>query len=89
MSSGAHGLKLFPAETFSPAHIRTLRSVIAAESQFFRSAASGESIAKYMAAGASGFRIGGQLFRSEIGDDALRAAAQEFIFSRREIAANS
>src|SRR5882672_6825919 len=57
-SSGAHGLKLFPAETFSPAHIRTLRSLIATEVPIFPvGGIRPESMAKCMAAGASGFGI--------------------------------
>ncbi len=80
MRSGAHGLKLFPAEAFAPAYVKSLRSVIPEEVPIFPvGGIRPESMAPYMSAGASGFGIGSQLFRPDLDDDALRAAAGSFI----------
>ena len=86
MRSGAHGLKLFPAEAFAPAYVKALRSVIAAEVPIFPvGSIRPQSMAPYVDAGASGFGIGGQLYRPEIEDDALRVAAGSFIAAWYEI----
>jgi 2-dehydro-3-deoxyphosphogalactonate aldolase len=86
MRSGAHGLKLFPAETFAPAYVKALRSVIPAEVPIYPvGGIRPESMAPYMESGASGFGIGSQLYRAEIEDDALRAAAGSFIAAWYEI----
>jgi len=86
MRSGAHGLKLFPAETFAPAYVKALRSVIPAEVPIYPvGGIRPESMAPYVSAGASGFGIGSQLYRPGVDDETLRAGAKAFIAAWRAI----
>ena len=81
LEAGASGLKLFPAEMISPAAVKALRAVIAADVALLPvGGITPQNMADYRAAGASGFGIGSALFKPG------RAAA-EVALSARDFAA--
>ena len=64
LEAGASGLKLFPAEAASPAVIRAVRAVLPPKVPLFAvGGVSAANMGDYLAAGASGFGIGGSLFK--------------------------
>lgn len=87
LESGASGLKLFPAEAASPAVIKAVRAVLPSEVPLLAvGGISAANMGDYLAAGASGFGIGGSLFKpgkplGEIAADA-RAIVAAFKASR-------
>src|SRR5258705_873691 len=66
LQAGATHLKLFPAVSHSPQHLRALRSVLPGEARVFPVGGIGaQDILPWMAAGAAGFGFGSELFRPE------------------------
>ena len=64
LKAGARFLKLFPAASYGPGHLRALRSVLPADIPVFAVGGVGpEALAVWQAAGADGFGIGGELYR--------------------------
>src|SRR5882672_820231 len=64
--AGATHLKLFPAISHNPPHLRALRSVLPGEARVFPVGGIGaQDILPWMAAGAAGFGFGSELFRPE------------------------
>lgn len=83
LDAGAHGLKLFPAEMIPPAVVKALRSVMPEKTLLLPvGGINPDNMAAYIDAGASGFGIGGQLFRPGMQADAVRRAAQLFSQAR-------
>lgn len=88
LAAGASGLKVFPAELFSPAALKAVRAVLPPQLPVYVvGGITSTNMAEYLAAGASGFGMGGALFKpgkplAEIARDgralveAYRAAAQ-------------
>lgn len=83
LEAGATGLKIFPAELVSPAIVKALRAVLPpAVPVFAVGGIHAGNMGDYLAAGATGFGIGGALFRpgrplADIAADA-RALATAF-----------
>jgi 2-dehydro-3-deoxyphosphogalactonate aldolase len=66
LRAGATHLKLFPAISHSPSHLRALRSVLPAEAKVYPVGGIGaKDIQPWLAAGAAGFGFGSELFRPE------------------------
>jgi len=66
LRAGATDLKLFPAVSHSPQHLRALRSVLPGEARVFPVGGIGaQDILPWMTAGAAGFGFGSELFRPE------------------------
>lgn len=64
LEAGASGLKLFPAEAASPAVIKAVRAVLPSQVPLLAvGGISAANMGDYLAAGASGFGIGGSLFK--------------------------
>jgi 2-dehydro-3-deoxyphosphogalactonate aldolase len=64
--AGATQLKLFPASTHGPQHLRALRTVLPQDVQIFPvGGVTAEHIPAWLAAGAAGFGFGSELFRPE------------------------
>lgn len=64
IEAGASGLKLFPAEAASPAVIKAVRAVLPPQVPLLAVGGIGAAnMGDYLAAGATGFGIGGSLFR--------------------------
>lgn len=83
LDAGAAGLKLFPAEMIPPAAVKSIRSVIPDEIPLYPvGGIQPQAMAAYVAAGASGFGIGGQLFKPGMDETAVRKAADAFMSAR-------
>ena len=66
LGAGARQLKLFPAATYGPQHLRALRAVLPPGIGVFPVGGIGAAdIAPWIAAGATGFGVGSELFRPE------------------------
>ncbi len=87
IEAGASGLKLFPAEAASPAVIKAVRAVLPPQVPLLAVGGIGPAnMGDYLAAGATGFGIGGSLFKpgkpiAEIAADA-RAIVSAFKAAR-------
>jgi 2-dehydro-3-deoxyphosphogalactonate aldolase len=83
LDAGAAGLKLFPAEMIPPEAVKSIRSVIPHDIPLFPvGGVRPQSMAAYVDAGASGFGIGGQLFKPGMDEEAVRRAADAFMSAR-------
>ena len=64
LREGATELKLFPASTYGPGHLRALKSVLAKHVRVYPVGGIGsQDIAEWLASGADGFGFGGELFK--------------------------
>ena len=64
LREGATGLKLFPASTYGPSHLRALKSVLPKHAKVYPVGGVGsQDIADWLASGADGFGFGGELFK--------------------------
>ena len=80
LEAGAHALKLFPAETLGIAGMKALLSVLPPGTPIWPvGGVTPQSIAPWVAAGATGFGIGSQLFQPGMSLDAIGTAAREFM----------
>ncbi len=87
LAAGADGLKLFPAETLPPTAVKAWRAVFPIEVRLMPvGGITPESVAEYVAAGASGFGIGSALYRPGIGVGELTTRAAAFVAAWQEIA---
>jgi 2-dehydro-3-deoxyphosphogalactonate aldolase len=65
LSAGARHLKLFPAATYGPAHLKQLKAVLPPEATVWAVGGVGpESMGDWWAAGARAFGLGGELYRA-------------------------
>ena len=83
VAAGARALKLFPASTYGPAHLKALKSVLPREVPVFAVGGVGpQDMAQWVTAGAAGFGVGGELYRPGDAPDAVgrkaRALASAF-----------
>jgi 2-dehydro-3-deoxyphosphogalactonate aldolase len=73
--AGARHLKLFPAATYGAAHLKALKSVLPADVAVYAVGGIGPAeMGNWLAAGANGFGIGGELYRP--GQTAAEVAAR-------------
>jgi 2-dehydro-3-deoxyphosphogalactonate aldolase len=80
LRAGAHALKLFPAEAMAPAGLQALATVLPAGTPLWPvGGITPGSFAQWRAAGATGFGIGGALFKPGVGLDDLRTRARAFV----------
>jgi 2-dehydro-3-deoxyphosphogalactonate aldolase len=86
LAAGAHGLKLFPAEMIPPAAVKAIRSIMPVDTPLFPvGGIQPHNMAAYVAAGATGFGIGGSLYQPRIDETAIRRAAEAFMNARRNL----
>lgn len=84
LGAGASHLKLFPASTAGPAHLRALREVLPTTCKVWAVGGAGASnLAEWLAAGAVGIGVGGSLYRAGASASAVRARADELIAAWR------
>ena len=77
--AGAHGLKLFPAEMITPATVKALRAVLPPKTSLMPvGGITPDTMAPYLAAGASGFGLGSALYAP--GRSAAQVQAQAIAF---------
>lgn len=74
LDAGAQALKLFPATTYGPGHVKALRAVLPAVPLFAVGGVTPANLADYLRAGCTGAGLGGDLYQS--GQDVARTAAQ-------------
>ncbi|MBC7989306.1 MAG: 2-dehydro-3-deoxy-6-phosphogalactonate aldolase [Luteimonas sp.] len=63
LDAGAQALKLFPASSYGPSHVRALRAVLPPVPLFVVGGVSADSLPAFLAAGCIGAGIGGELYR--------------------------
>ena len=82
--AGATHLKLFPAATYGPGHLRALRAVLPAGVSVWPVGGVGVGdIPGWLAAGASGFGFGSELFRPEYSSSDIEQRAQQLTHALR------
>lgn len=80
LRAGAHALKLFPAEGSSPAALRALATVLPAGTPLWPvGGIEPQHLAAWRAAGATGFGIGGALFKPEFSLEEIERRARSFV----------
>ena len=84
--AGARVLKLFPAEAASPAVVKAHRAVLPADIRLLVvGGVTPDRMADYFAAGASGFGLGGALYKPGMTPAQVRECADAFIATLREL----
>jgi 2-dehydro-3-deoxyphosphogalactonate aldolase len=79
LDAGADGLKMFPAESLSPATLKAWRAVLPPDALVLPvGGIRPDTMAAYWAAGASGFGTGSNLYRPGASVDEVRAAARAY-----------
>lgn len=63
IDAGAQMLKLFPASTYGPGHVRALRAVLPPVPLFVVGGIGPDALAGYLSAGGTGAGVGGELYR--------------------------
>ena len=77
---GATGLKLFPASTGGPAHLKAMMAVLPEGTEIYAVGGAGaENFAEWRAAGATGFGLGTALYRPGQSPDDTAARAREAV----------
>ena len=84
IAAGARHLKLFPAATYGPGHLKQLKAVLPAEVVVLAVGGVGpEDMAAWWAAGARGFGLGGELYRAGQSVAETRAKAAKVVAAAR------
>jgi 2-dehydro-3-deoxyphosphogalactonate aldolase len=79
LGAGADGLKMFPAEQFSPPVLKAWRAVLPKDALVFPvGGIRPDNMAPYWAAGANGFGTGSNLYQPGAQPSAVRKVAGEF-----------
>jgi 2-dehydro-3-deoxyphosphogalactonate aldolase len=78
LDAGAQMLKLFPAATYGPAHVRALRAVLPPVPLFVVGGITPLILTDFLAAGSNGAGIGGELYRPGQPVERTRTNAREF-----------
>ena len=87
LRAGANALKVFPAEAISPAVLKAWRSVFSHDIPLLPTGGVSElSMAAWAEAGASGFGVGGNLYRPGRSVEEVRVSARSFIGAWRVLA---
>lgn len=80
LRTGAHALKLFPAEASSPTALRAMTTVLPSGTPLWPvGGIEPQHLASWRAAGATGFGIGGALFKPEFDLPEIARRAQAFV----------
>ena len=78
LDAGAQMLKLFPAASYGPSHVRALRAVLTPVPLFAVGGVGVDSLRAFLAAGCVGAGIGGELYRPGQSPDLTRNHAAMF-----------
>jgi 2-dehydro-3-deoxyphosphogalactonate aldolase len=80
LDAGAHALKLFPSEMVGPGGLKALKSVLPSGTDFWPvGGITPESMAAWVAAGATGFGIGSQLYAPGTAADVVEQRARAYV----------
>jgi 2-dehydro-3-deoxyphosphogalactonate aldolase len=84
LDAGAHALKIFPAEMVGTAGLKAIKTVLPPGTALWPvGGVAPEHIAPWLAAGATGFGIGGQLYAPGVDADELGRRARGFVAAWR------
>ena len=84
LHSGAHALKLFPAEMITPSVLKALRAVLPSSTALLPvGGITPDNMAAYLSAGAKGFGLGSALYKPGQSAQEVGAAAQRFVRALR------
>lgn len=87
--AGATELKLFPASSYGPGHLRALKSVLPGHVRMYPVGGIGpDQLASWLEAGADGFGFGGELFRPAYSLAEISSRAQSLFDALRAACAN-
>lgn len=80
LDTGAHGLKLFPAEMISPPTVKAMRAVLPKDTALMPvGGITPDNMAAYLAVGANGFGLGSALYAPGKSVQAVKQQAQAFV----------
>lgn len=86
LGAGAHALKLFPAEAAPPPVVKAMRAVLPKDVPLLVvGGITPEAMAPYVAAGASGFGLGGALYAPGVSAAEIHRRAKGFVASLSEL----
>lgn len=87
IAAGATHLKLFPAASYGPGHLKALKAVLPKSVPVFAVGGIGvDQIAPWLAAGASGFGFGSEIFKPEYTLDEIADRARRLVAAVRGVA---
>lgn len=86
LDAGAQALKLFPATTYGPGHVKALRAVLPPVPLFAVGGITPANLGEYLAAGCIGAGLGSDLYKPGQGIERTAAAARAFVAAYRESA---
>jgi 2-dehydro-3-deoxyphosphogalactonate aldolase len=87
LANGADALKLFPAELLTPNVVKAMRAVFPKSTRFLPvGGITPDTMAPYVAAGASGFGLGSALYRPNDTPESVATNARMFVDAWRRIA---
>ncbi len=79
LDAGAHAVKLFPGELVSPAAVKAMRAVLPANAKLLVvGGVTTDNLSAYRDAGATGFGVGGSIYRAGNSADTVGANAKAF-----------
>lgn len=80
IDAGARHLKLFPAATAGPSHLKALREVLPADCRIWAvGGTNADNLGEWLSAGATGIAVGGALYRAGFTADVVRKQAQALV----------
>ncbi|HEY1750491.1 MAG TPA: 2-dehydro-3-deoxy-6-phosphogalactonate aldolase [Caulobacteraceae bacterium] len=86
-TAGARRLKLFPAATYGPGHMRQLRAVLPADTEVWAvGGIGGKDLADWWAAGARAFGVGSELYRPGQGAAETHDKAAALVEAAKDLA---
>ena len=90
LDAGADGLKLFPSDMIPPSAVKAFRTVVGSAVPLCPTGGiTPENVRRYADAGADGFGLGGALYRPGDTTSDVRAKAEAFVASWRDLHARS
>lgn len=87
IDAGAQALKLFPATTYGPGHVKALRAVLPPLPMFAVGGITPDNLRDYVAAGCTGAGLGSDLYKPGQPASVTAAQAQRFVQAWRAIGA--
>ncbi len=80
IQAGATLLKLFPAATYGPGHLKALKAVLPKEARVYAvGGIDADQVGAWIAAGASGFGFGSELFRPDYSESEIAKRARRLV----------
>lgn len=87
LDAGAQALKLFPATTYGPGHVKALRAVLPPVPLFAVGGITPANLGEYLRAGCTGAGLGGDLYKPGQDLERTAAMARAFVTAYREAGA--